>query len=86
MVAGAKLVHTNRLLQRQGPLGAIVARDWRQLAQFYQHVFGCVPVPPERDLSGVDYERGTGVAGAHARGVHLLLPGYGSDGPTLELF
>jgi len=75
MVAGAKYVHTN-----------LVARNWQQLALFYQRVFGCVPVPPERDLSGVDYERGTGVAGAHARGVHLLLPGYGSDGPTLEIF
>ena len=75
MVGGAKYVHTN-----------LVARDWRQLAQFYQRVFGCVLVPPERDLSGPDYERGTGVAGARARGVHLLLPGYGSNGPTLEIF
>lgn len=75
MLAGAKYVHTN-----------LVARDWRHLAQFYQLVFGCVPVPPERDLSGTDYERGTAVAGARARGIHLLLPGYGPDGPTLEIF
>ena len=37
----AKYVHTN-----------IVAEDWRALAGFYQRLFGCVPVPPERDYSG----------------------------------
>jgi predicted enzyme related to lactoylglutathione lyase len=75
MIAGAKYAHTN-----------LVARDWRRLARFYQEVFGCVPVPPERNLSGPDYERGTGVRGARARGVHLLLPGFGPAGPTLEIF
>jgi catechol 2,3-dioxygenase-like lactoylglutathione lyase family enzyme len=75
MIADARYVHVN-----------LVARDWRQLARFYQDMFGCVPVPPERNLSGPDYERGTGVDGAHARGIHLLLPGYGEAGPTLEIF
>jgi len=75
VITNAKYVHTN-----------LVAHDWRQLARFYQDVFGCVPVLPERNLSGPDYERGTGVAHAHAQGIHLLLPGYGESGPTLEIF
>jgi catechol 2,3-dioxygenase-like lactoylglutathione lyase family enzyme len=71
----AKYVHTN-----------LVARDWRALAHFYQTVFGCVPVPPERDLAGGWLEAATGVPGAHIRGMHLRLPGYEEDGPTLEIF
>jgi predicted enzyme related to lactoylglutathione lyase len=71
----ARYVHTN-----------LVARDWRKLARFYEQVFGCTAVPPERDLAGQWLEDGTGVPGAHIRGVHLRLPGYGADGPTLEIF
>ena len=71
----ARYVHTN-----------IIARDWRKLARFYEDVFGCVLVPPERDLSGEWLERGSGVRGAHIRGVHLRLPGYGDSGPTIEIF
>jgi glyoxylase I family protein len=71
----AKYVHTN-----------LIAEDWRLLAGFYQRVFGCVPVPPERDLQGEKLELGTGLPGAHLRGMHLQLPGYGSGGPTLEIF
>ena len=29
---------------------------------------------------------GTGIAGAHLRGIHLRLPGHGDAGPTLEIF
>lgn len=72
---GARYGHTN-----------VIARDWRRLAAFYETVFGCVPVPPERDYSGELAERGTGVPGAAFRGVHLRLPGYGPDGPTLEIY
>jgi catechol 2,3-dioxygenase-like lactoylglutathione lyase family enzyme len=72
---GARYGHTN-----------LIARDWRQLAAFYQDVFGCVPVPPERDYAGELAERGTGVAGAAFSGVHLRLPGHGADGPTLEIY
>lgn len=64
----------------------IVARDWRGLARFYEEVFGCVVVPPERSLSGEWLEKGTGVRGARFAGVHLRLPGYGGEGPTLEIF
>lgn len=71
----AKYVHTN-----------LVAEDWRRLADFYQQVFGCIPVPPERDFEGEALSAGTGIPGAHLRGAHLRLPGYGEGGPTLEIF
>lgn len=71
----AKFVHTN-----------IVAQDWKALAAFYEHVFGCTRIPPERDLSGKWLEEATGVPNAALRGVHLRLPGYGETGPTLEIF
>jgi catechol 2,3-dioxygenase-like lactoylglutathione lyase family enzyme len=64
----------------------LVARDWRKLAGFYERVFGCLPVPPERDLRGPWLEQATGLAGAHIRGLHLRLPGGGEQGPTLEIF
>ena len=75
MPVNAKYVHTN-----------IVARDWAALADFYQQVFGCTPVPPERDLRGEAFQSLTGLSGAEARGVHLRLPGHGDSGPTLEIF
>jgi predicted enzyme related to lactoylglutathione lyase len=64
----------------------IIARDWRKLARFYEKVFGCAPVPPERNLSGSWLEKGTGVSGAQIAGIHLLLPGCGENGPTLEIY
>ena len=64
----------------------IIARDWRRLAEFYEQVFGCARVLPERHLSGAWLEKGTGVTGANFSGVHLRLPGCGDDGPTLEIF
>jgi catechol 2,3-dioxygenase-like lactoylglutathione lyase family enzyme len=64
----------------------LVALDWRRLVGFYERLFGCVPVPPERDYSGSDLEAGTGLAGAALRGAHLRLPGYGQTGPTLEIY
>jgi len=70
-----KYVHTN-----------IISRDWRKLAKFYIDVFDCIPVPPERKLSGEWLEKGTGLKGADLEGVHLRLPGYGDNGPTLEIF
>lgn len=71
----AKYVHTN-----------LIAEDWHSLIAFYQQVFGCVVVPPERDFRGKDLDAGTHLSGAHLQGVHLRLPGYGDDGPTLEVF
>lgn len=65
---------------------SIVASDWQALASFYEDVFGCRPVPPRRDLAGPWLDRGTGVRRAHLTGIHLRLPGYGEDGPTLEIY
>jgi predicted enzyme related to lactoylglutathione lyase len=64
----------------------LIARDWESLAAFYQQVFGCTPVPPQRDLAGSALERGTAVPGAQLKGIHLRLPGFGDAGPTLEIF
>jgi len=64
----------------------LVARDWRRLARFYVDVFECAPVGEERDLSGDWIAEAVGVADAHIRGIHLMLPGFGPDGPTLEIF
>jgi catechol 2,3-dioxygenase-like lactoylglutathione lyase family enzyme len=70
-----KYVHTN-----------LIARDWKRLAAFYETALGCVRVLPERNLAGESISRGSGVADARIQGVHLRLPGYGSEGPTLEVF
>lgn len=70
-----RYVHTN-----------LIARDWRRLAEFYEAVFGCTRVPPERRQSGEWLARGTGVPGARLEGVHLKLPGYGEEAPTLEIY
>ena len=64
----------------------LVARDWRRLAGFYVDLFGCEPVPPERDYRGPTLEAVTGVPGSGLHGVHLRLPGHGPDGPTLEIY
>ena len=64
----------------------IISKDWNKLAQFYETVFGCIRVPPERQLSGKWLDKGTGVAGAKISGVQLRLPGHGDTGPTLEIF
>ena len=75
MARNARYVHTN-----------LVANDWQALAGFYQRVFGCEVVPPERHFSGPTLEAGTGIPGARLDGVHLRLPGHGPAGPTLEVF
>jgi predicted enzyme related to lactoylglutathione lyase len=71
----AKYVHTN-----------LTARDWRKLSRFYCEVFGCIPRPPERDLVGDWLTNLTSLEGARLTGMHLSLPGFDQDGPTLEVF
>jgi catechol 2,3-dioxygenase-like lactoylglutathione lyase family enzyme len=71
----AKYKHTN-----------IISRDWQKLAGFYEQVFGCVRIFPERHLSGEWLAKGTGIADAGLSGVHLRLPWNGGEGPTLEVF
>ena len=64
----------------------ILAADWDALARFYEDIFGCVRIPPERRISDPWLTRGTGVPGASLRGLKLTLPGCGADGPLLEIF
>jgi predicted enzyme related to lactoylglutathione lyase len=71
----AHYIHTN-----------IISNNWKELVKFYEKVFGCVQVLPDRNMSGKWIEDGTGVAHAHIQGVHLRVPGYGDNGPTLEIF
>jgi len=75
MIANTRFGHVN-----------LIARDWQALSAFYQQVFGCTPVPPQRDYSGAELEAGTGVAGSTLQGEHLRLPGLGPEGPTLEIY
>jgi hypothetical protein len=42
--------------------------------------------PPERNLKGSWFDSLTAVKNAHVEGIHLRLPGYSEDGPTLEVF
>lgn len=74
-IAGVRYGHTN-----------LVARDWRRIAAFYSELFGCTPVPPERDYRSADLDRAIGLTDAHLTGVHLRLPGHGEGGPTLEIY
>lgn len=73
--SGTRYAHTN-----------LIANDWRKLADFYVEVFGCKPVSSERDHHGPLTDKLTGMPGARIRGRHLLLPGHGEHGPTLEVF
>ncbi|NIP72739.1 MAG: VOC family protein [Gammaproteobacteria bacterium] len=52
---------------------------------FYTEVFGCVPLREINHLTGTWIEEITSVAGAEIRYVHLRFPGFGADGPELEL-
>lgn len=70
-----RYVHTN-----------LIAKDWKKLSMFYQRMFGCRPIPPERNLSGEWLDRLTGLPNAHVTGEHLALPGYEENLPTLEIF
>ncbi len=64
----------------------LVAEDWRRLASFYQSVFGCEPVYPERSLSDEWLDNALALKDAQISGIHLRLPGHGETGPTLEIF
>lgn len=64
----------------------IAAKDWKKLSDFYINVFDCSVKPPVRKLSGDWLDQATGLSKAELEGVHLLLPGHGDNGPTLEIF
>jgi len=70
-----KFAHTN-----------IITNDWKKLADFYINVFDCKPLYPERDLKGNWLDKATNIENAHITGIHLALPGYENNSPTLEIF
>ena len=70
-----RYVHTN-----------IIAKNAGKLIDFYKAVFHCKSINETRDLQGKWLDKLTGLNGAHITGEHLLLPGYGEDHPTLEIF
>src|SRR5262245_7930506 len=71
----AKDVHTN-----------LIAKDCKQLVRHYLEWFGFETQGPERDLSATWLYKLNSVPNARLRGIHLQLPGYDDDGPTLEIF
>ncbi|OPJ56565.1 VOC family protein [Clostridium oryzae] len=71
----SRYVHTN-----------IIAKDWKRISLFYQRVFGCKPIAPQRDLRGEWLDKMTGIENAHIVGEHLSVPGYDENLPTLEIF
>lgn len=64
----------------------IITDDWKKLADFYIKIFECKPIYPERDLRGLWLDNATNIDKAHLTGIHLALPGYESNLPTLEIF
>jgi len=70
-----RYVHTN-----------IIARNSEKLIEFYKEVLGCRSIGEKRNLRGAWLDQMTGISNAHIVGEHLVLPGYGEDHPTLEIF
>ena len=64
----------------------IVSPNWEKLADFYVKTFNCKIIPPIRKQSGKWLDKGTGLENAQLEGAHLLLPGHGENGPTLEIY
>ena len=69
-----KYIHTN-----------LTVRDLEASSRFYQDIFHCNPVREPGNLSGPAVSDITNVERAAIRYVHLTLPGFGPDGPELEL-
>lgn len=70
-----RYVHTN-----------IIAKDCEKLINFYKEVFGCRSIGEKRDLRGVWLDKLTGIFNAHIVGEHLVMPGYDTNHPTIEIF
>lgn len=69
-----KYIHTNLTVQ-----------DIHRMSEFYQEVFNCIPVRKPDYLDGKWVEEITAVENAAITYVHLVLPGFGENGPELEL-
>ena len=69
-----KYIHTN-----------LTVRDLERLSRFYQDIFRCKLVREPQNLAVPAVADITNVEHAAIRYVHLTLPGFGPDGPELEL-
>jgi len=63
----------------------IVAKDWKALSLFYQQVFGCKPLSPEREFHGEWIDKLTGIKKVRLTRIRLAFPGYKENGPLLEI-
>jgi len=64
----------------------IIAEDWKSLCAFYEEALDCTPWSSERDHHGPDVDALSGISGVRVQGRHLLVPGHGKNGPTIEIF
>ena len=64
----------------------LIAEDWERLVSFYCTVFDCEQVGVARDLEGQSIDQASGRSNAHLKGVHLRLPGFAENAPTLEIY
>lgn len=63
----------------------INAKDWKKVVAFYEDVFGCIQMPPQKKIDG-DYAAGlTGLEGADIEGMTLVFPD-DKEGTQLEVF
>lgn len=66
----------------------IACKDWQLISKFYQDVFGCIPLDPVRNMQGEwagHLIAAPDVDEAEIVGEHIMVPGYGEQGPTLEI-
>ncbi len=70
----SKLLHVN-----------INAKDWKKVAAFYEEVFGCTRILPEKAIAGDYAKQLTGLDGADIGGITLAFPD-DPDGCQLEIF
>lgn len=63
----------------------LTVKDIERMQAFYVEVFGCVPLRKIDHLTGKWIEDITSVENGEIKYVHLRFPGYGNNGPELEL-
>lgn len=64
----------------------IICKDLYKIVGFYVIVFKCKQIGKEGSLSGSWVDKGAGLQNVNMKTINLQLPGYGDDGPKLELF
>ena len=66
----------------------ISCKDWQMISKFYQDVFDCIPLDPIRHMQGQwagELIAAENKEEAEVVGEHIMVPGYGDNGPTLEI-